>query len=596
MNLSLLRLYSLRMKQFVFGFWFLCTLVLSEIAHSQDTILSPVKIEFSDIQMQSILISECAHGHICCQAGCSCCTELKRHQVYDTIVFPAVDGIQRLKIVERYEYAESHEKYSIHFRFRDTGGILSDKYYDVLHPYRYGDHNFFDLHQSKQSEEPSEFLVEDGQGAFLLLDSRGQELPLNYATHRKLTDSLYLSSIFIHNTRFYGFTDGKGKRLGPINITRIEPPNELGQVILQTTQGKQGLMDSLGSMLIPCYFNSLKYVGSNRYEAVLENDQGIVDEKGRFLSVSPFEQIGRYSEGLIWVQKYRGHMAYMDIQGNEKFVLKGDWGLDFQDGLAAVFKNKKWGYIDTTGKLVIDYQFEQALGFYKGIAPVKVFGENHNVAWRLIDKTGKFINNKAYYEIMAFKAGYARAFVNGSGYGLLDEKGDEFLPCKYHMDGYGTPADWFVYDRMVIREGKSRKAWIINKNRDTISNLKSYIAGYFVNDHSRANSFRPYLIGYSEQGQQLLDLNGKPLLKKDYRSVQMLSENIVCIYTNANQNGFLFNFRTQETILNLNETSKLVSVQDGVVTISKSPEYTYPEIVEHYDFNGNLLPVYEMRN
>jgi len=594
LNQSHLRLYPSGMKQIIFGFWFFFTLVLSETVHSQDTIRAPITIENREFFTHTNILSECAHGHICCQAGCSCCTELKRAQVYDTIVFPALNGIQRLKIYERYEIAATHDKYSTHFRFRDSTGTLSVKYYDVLKP-RF----FYDLHWQENktpSPEPTEFLVEDPQGSYLLLDSRGQELPLKYATHRKLSDNLYLSSILIHTTRIYGFTDGKGNRKGPMNIVQIDLPNEHGHVIFLTNQGKQGVMDSLGNILIPCRFNMLKYIGSHRYEAVLENDHGIVDENGRFLYVSTFSQVGQYSEGLIFVQKDKDLIAYVDLQGNEKLVLKANWGLEFQDGFAPVFKNEKWGYIDTNGKVMIAYQFEQALGFYKGTAPVRVFGTERNFSCRLINKEGKFINDKVYYDILPFKAGFARAFINGSGYGLLDEKGNEFLPCKYNMEDYGTQTDWFVHDRLVIREVKSQSAWIIDKNKDTISILKPYIAGYFVHDHSRANAFLPYIYGYSEQGQQLLDLNGKPLLKKDYRSVQMLTPNLLCIYTDQKQNGFLFNLQTQETILKLSESEQLIRVHDGIIAIQKSPEYSYPEIVEHYDLEGNLLPVYEIRN
>src|SRR4051812_20525185 len=44
--------------------------------------------------------------------------------------------------------------------------------------------------------------------------------------------------------------------------------------------------------------------------------------------------------------------------------------------------DRKWGYIDTTGKLVIQYQFDQAWGFGDGLASVKI-GER----WGYIDTT-----------------------------------------------------------------------------------------------------------------------------------------------------------------------------------------------------------------
>ena len=42
----------------------------------------------------------------------------------------------------------------------------------------------------------------------------------------------------------------------------------------------------------------------------------------------------------------------------------------FSEGLAAVKKNGKWGYIDETGKVVIPFQYDQAYTFNEGKAVV----------------------------------------------------------------------------------------------------------------------------------------------------------------------------------------------------------------------------------
>src|SRR5437588_1750187 len=49
------------------------------------------------------------------------------------------------------------------------------------------------------------------------------------------------------------------------------------------------------------------------------------------------------------------------------------------------------GYIDSAGKWVINPQFEDALNFTEGLAPVSVGGR-----WGYIDKTGKFAVNPQY--------------------------------------------------------------------------------------------------------------------------------------------------------------------------------------------------------
>ncbi|MFN5148332.1 MAG: WG repeat-containing protein [Flavobacteriia bacterium] len=564
--------------------------------NGQDTLrASEISIDIGDYFFES----NCAHGHICCQVGCICCTQLNRDQVYDTIVFPKSNGIQRLKIVEHYHYANSHEMFPVHFRFKDTNGLISPKYYDVLNQFLYGEdiytsHN--SLIQQTKKPETAEFLVNDEQRHYFLLDQHGHELPFQYASHQKLSDTLYLSSILVNKQRIYGLTDGKGNRKGHVNLVDISPRNERGHAVVTDTQAKKGVMDSLGNVLISCRFNELRYIGADRYEVILEQKHGIIDVNGTFIYQSNFQHISRYSENLVCVQKDEEHIAYIGLQGDEIIQLKAEWGLEFQDGRAAVLKNEKWGYINNHGELVIDYQYEQALGFYNGIAPVSVRGAEFNMRWRLIDTLGKYINDQTYCEIYGFKSGYAKAFKNGSGYGIIDSEGKEFLPCKYHIDGFGSQEDWFIHDRMLIRETNSQKsALLITKKRDTICNLKNYIAGYFVQDLEQNEAFRPYIIAYTENGQQqLLNLNGEPLLKKDYRSVQMISPSLLCIYTDEKRNGFLYNLTTKKTILEVSEKDRIQSFENGVIQICRTPPYAYPEIYEFYNELGIRLSVYEL--
>lgn len=57
----------------------------------------------------------------------------------------------------------------------------------------------------------------------------------------------------------------------------------------------------------------------------------------------------------------------------------------FSEGLASVEKDKKWGYIDTTGNLVIPYEYSFADYFNEGLASVINYRSGY------IDTTGKTI-------------------------------------------------------------------------------------------------------------------------------------------------------------------------------------------------------------
>lgn len=51
-------------------------------------------------------------------------------------------------------------------------------------------------------------------------------------------------------------------------------------------------------------------------------------------------------------------------------------------------KTFKWGYIDKSGKLVIDYQFSDADVFSEGMAAVVPQTEENTMTWGYVDKKG----------------------------------------------------------------------------------------------------------------------------------------------------------------------------------------------------------------
>ena len=66
---------------------------------------------------------------------------------------------------------------------------------------------------------------------------------------------------------------------------------------------------------------------------------------------------------------------------------KYDMAGPFCNGLARVKTKNKWGYIDTTGNVVVPPKYNEVENFSDGIARVRI-GQK----WGLIDTTGKEIN------------------------------------------------------------------------------------------------------------------------------------------------------------------------------------------------------------
>jgi len=102
------------------------------------------------------------------------------------------------------------------------------------------------------------------------------------------------------------------------------------------------------------------------------------------------------------------------------------------DLLFPVKKFGQWGYINQTGKLVIDCQFSAAGEFHEGLAKVASRNSENNLTlWGVIDSMGKYLFNLEFTAVSDFSYGKAWAqqidSENIARYYLLTSKGERFL-------------------------------------------------------------------------------------------------------------------------------------------------------------------------
>ena len=103
-----------------------------------------------------------------------------------------------------------------------------------------------------------------------------------------------------------------------------------------------------------------------------------------------------------------------------------DYITDFEEDLAGVCLNGKWGCIDETGKVVIPCKYDNVQEFKDGLATVELNGK-----YGFIDKTGREVVPCKYDDVaLSFSEGLARVILNGK-WGFIDTSGREVVPCKY---------------------------------------------------------------------------------------------------------------------------------------------------------------------
>ena len=130
-----------------------------------------------------------------------------------------------------------------------------------------------------------------------------------------------------------------------------------------------------------------------------------------------YDNIMDFNEGLAKV-RLDNKYGYIDKTGREVVPCKYGFGFDFEDGLAKVELNGKWGLIDETGREVTPCKYNYICDFSNGLAIVEL-----NEKWGYIDKTGNEVIPCKYEDAVDFEEGLARVKLNGK-WGYIDKQGN----------------------------------------------------------------------------------------------------------------------------------------------------------------------------
>jgi hypothetical protein len=162
------------------------------------------------------------------------------------------------------------------------------------------------------------------------------------------------------------------------------------------------------------------------------HDYLLIDTRGRRLTPSIFIWGHDFAEGLAAVsvrveEKGRSFDGFVNRSG--KFVIqpKFDSVGDFSEGLApARLPGERWGYINKTGNWTIPPNYDWANPFSEGLAVVKVNGKDG-----YIDKTGAFVVEPIFAQAAKFSEGLAAVSSTGARYGYIDRAGTLVIAEQY---------------------------------------------------------------------------------------------------------------------------------------------------------------------
>ena len=228
-----------------------------------------------------------------------------------------------------------------------------------------------------------------------------------------------------------GYIDNRGRILIDPKFDEADPFSE-GMALIKL-DWKFGFIDQTGRIVIPPQFISARSFHHGLARVMIYvNDAlktGYIDKTGRWIVPAQFTVGDDFSEGRAVIgvggSVHRGKgrallsegpikYNFIDVNGTviSKQYFDGA-GLNFSEGLLAVKVNGLWGYVNSSGDMVIAPQFDDAAEFSEGLAAVAI-----NFRWGYINKTGKFVIAPSFLTAERFTSGLAlvSTFNNSDGY------------------------------------------------------------------------------------------------------------------------------------------------------------------------------------
>lgn len=256
----------------------------------------------------------------------------------------------------------------------------------------------------------------------------------------------------VYNGVKWGALNLQGKELVP-----FEYDNAFlyGDYIQVNKNGLYGVLDKNGSVVIPVkydrivhfYENQLRHNYENKYEDVF-----LLKKDGKTTVVNLSRSLGTINEEHIetpydyQVVEQDGKYGYVNYLGEEIPCQYQNARNYYSEGLAAVVKDNKIGFIDEHGTVKIPFNYYYSeFSFNFLMKKLGIFSDglaamiNRDNKLGYIDKNGNTVIPFIYNDASCFHQGVALVgkYIDGQGrYGLIDKNNSVILPFEFEVGLY----------------------------------------------------------------------------------------------------------------------------------------------------------------
>ncbi len=239
----------------------------------------------------------------------------------------------------------------------------------------------------------------------------------------------------------------------------------------------------------------------------------------------------------------------------------------FSEGLAAVCKNGKWGYIDSLGRLLIPCQYDEASGFSEGLAKVKKDGK-----YGAINKTGKIEIPIEWSDMSGFSEGIS-AVVKGGKTGFIDNMGKVIVAPKYEGSGV-------FKDGMAVVVANGKYGFVDKTGKEVIAPRWDYAYSFFDG----------YAMVLENRKVGFIDKTGSVAIEPVWDDAVSFSEGYAPVMQKSGDTELWGYISTSGNILGGKiKYDSVTSFKDGLAVVAENRKYG----VLKKDGNYLLTPFYE---
>jgi hypothetical protein len=295
-------------------------------------------------------------------------------------------------------------------------------------------------------------------------------------------------------------------------------------------------------------------------------------------------------DGFGVLGKDDGTKIHLGVDGKTLGTTAWEDAALFHHGLARVKTGGKWGFIDTTGKMVIAPEWDEAndlanVGTEQ--TPILLARVAREGRWGCIDASGREVIEPSWDKMELFRQLYDGRFIapvqRGDLWGVVDATGKTIIEPRGTspdvVESFGVLRLWikqegeeYVRPVQFDANGTELDWWALSDLRVKIRSTPDELAG------------GTEIIQSPEQKYGLKDASGKIVLEPEWNDMTWVAQGVLAAWTDDDGGTFdatgkpLFRDNAERRLARFNHEYKARQYRQGLIVIEATPVWGYAEL------------------